>query len=168
MNEALGASASLGVAEGVHRAVDLAREAAQVYGSTRVGTEHLLLGLLQQRRRRKNFVAWCLGEFNVTERKVRELLEAIWEPDGRAGQELEFAFTPRLRGVIERAWREARRLGYDKEDDLGTEYLILGTEHLLLGLLGESEGQAARVLADLDVDRNQARQTVMRMLGAEE
>ncbi len=34
-----------------------------------------------------------------------------------------------------------------------------------MGLLDESEGGAEQVLSDLGVDRAQARQTVMRMLG---
>ncbi len=61
MNETPQVSEGFGVAEGIHRAVDLAREAARGYSSTQVDTEHLLLGLLQQKRARKNFVAWCLS-----------------------------------------------------------------------------------------------------------
>lgn len=141
--------------EGVHHSVDLARESARVYSSTQVDTEHLLLGLLQERERKRNFVAWCLDEFGVTLYKVREQIENMWEPDGIAVEEVEFAFTPRLRNVIEQAQREAQRLGND----------YLGTEHLLLGLLEESEGGAVQVFANLGVDRSQARQTVMRMLG---
>lgn len=156
MNETPQVSEGFGVAEGIHRAVDLAREAARGYSSTQVDTEHLLLGLLQQKRARKNFVAWCLSEFDVDLRKVREQIENMWAPDIRAGEEVEFAFSPRLRRVVEQARREARLLG---DDD------YLGTEHLLLGLLEESEGGAAQVLANLGVDRGQARRTVMRMLG---
>lgn len=166
MEEALRRSESLGVTEGVHRAVDLAREAARGYSSTQVDTEHLLLGLLQQRRKRKNFVAWCLGEFDITVRKVRGQIESMWAPDRLAGEEVEFAFTPRLRSVVDQAWREARQLEED-EDDLGTKYLTLDTDHLLLGLLEEAEGPAAQILSNLGVDRAQARRTVMRMLGVD-
>jgi ATP-dependent Clp protease ATP-binding subunit ClpC len=155
MNEALRMPEGLGVAAGIHRAVDLAREAARGYGSTQVETEHLLLGLLQEKRKRKNFVAWCLKEFDVDLREVRGQVESMWSPEMRASEEVEFPFSPRSRRVIARARREARRLGDDH----------LGTEHLFLGLLEESEGGAAEVLANLGVDRNQARQTVMRMLG---
>ncbi len=156
MNETPQVSEGFGVAERIHRAVDLAREAARGYSSTQVDAEHLLLGLLQQKRARKNFVAWCLSEFDVDLRKVREQIENMWAPDIRAGEEVEFAFSPRVRRVVEQARREARLLG---DDD------YLGTEHLLLGLLEESEGGAAQVLANLGVDRGQARRTVMRMLG---
>jgi len=44
MGEALRVPEGLGVAEGIHRAVDLTREAARGYSSTQVETEHLLLG----------------------------------------------------------------------------------------------------------------------------
>lgn len=120
-------------------------------------TEHLLLGLLQQKRKRKNFVAWCLKEFDVDLRKMRGQVESMRSPDARVGEEVEFPFSPRSRRVVAQARREARRLGDEH----------LGTEHLLLGLLEESEGGAAEVLANLGVDRTQARQTVMRMLGVD-
>lgn len=155
MNGTLRAPEGLGVTEGIHRSVDLAREAARGYGNTQVDTEHLLLGLLQQKRERKNFVAWCLKEFDVDLREVCGRVERMWAPGIQAGEEVELPFTPRSRRVVEQAQREARQLG--------DEYL--GTEHLLLGLLKESEGGAAQVLSDLGVDRAQARQTVMRMLG---
>lgn len=155
MSEAPHVLRRLGATEGVHRAVDLARRASQGYGSTQVDTEHLLLGLLQQRKRRKNLVAWCLGEFDVTEHKVREQIERARTLNRRAGEEVEFAFGSHLRRVVERAREEARQLGV----------AYLGTEHLLLGLLGESDGGAAQILSDLDVDRNRARRTVMRKLG---
>ena len=163
--EAPRVSESLGVTEGVHRAIDLAREAAQGYSNTQVDTEHLLLGLLQEKRRRKNFVAWCLGEHGITLRKVREQIESMWAPDSRIGEEVEFAFSTRLSRVVERAWQEARQLGYDEDDDLGVRWMILSTEHLLLALLEEPEGGAAQIFANLGIDRSQIRQTVMRMLG---
>ena len=60
-------------------------------------------------------------------------------------------------GVTEGIHRAARKLGDD----------YLGTEHMLLGLLEESEGGAAQIFANLGVDRAQARQKVMRILGVD-
>ena len=157
MSEALRVPEGLGVAEGVHRAVVLAREAARCYSSTQVETEHLLLGLLLEKRKRKNFVAWCLKEFDVDLRKVRGQIEGMWAPNARAGEEVEFPLSQRSRRVVAQARREARRLGDEH----------LGTEHLFLGLLEEPEGGAAEVLASLGVDRSRARQTVVRMLGVD-
>jgi ATP-dependent Clp protease ATP-binding subunit ClpC len=158
MNEAPHTPERLGVAAGIHRAVEIARREAATYITAEVDTEHLLLGLLQERKRRKNIVSWCLEEFGITLRKVRAQVERRWEPDREAAEEVEFPFTPRLRDLIDHAKREARRL-----DHGGIE-----PTHLLLGLLEEPEGGAAQIFRSLDVDRGQARRTVMRLLDAED
>ena len=56
--------------------------------------------------------------------------------------------------MLELALREALSLGHN----------YIGTEHILLGLVRESEGVAARILNDLDVDADRVRQEVMRVL----
>ena len=63
-------------------------------------------------------------------------------------------FTPRAKKVLELALREALSLGHN----------YIGTEHILLGLVRESEGVAARILNDLEVDADRVRQEVMRVL----
>src|ERR671917_2062685 len=64
-------------------------------------------------------------------------------------------FTERARKVVELALREALQLGHN----------YIGTEHILLGLVRESEGVAARVLSNLDVDPDKVRREVVRRLG---
>ncbi len=64
-------------------------------------------------------------------------------------------FTERARKVMVLAQDEAERFGHD----------YIGTEHILLGLVGESEGVAVRVLSNLDPDR--VRREVLRRLGQE-
>ncbi len=49
---------------------------------------------------------------------------------------------------------EARKLGHS----------YVGTEHILLGLIREGEGVAARVLNNLGVSLNKARQQVLQLL----
>ncbi|GAA3317861.1 hypothetical protein GCM10020331_018320 [Ectobacillus funiculus] len=53
---------------------------------------------------------------------------------------------------------EARKLGHS----------YVGTEHILLGLIREGEGVAARVLNNLGVSLNKARQQVLQLLGSNE
>src|SRR4051794_24539494 len=48
---------------------------------------------------------------------------------------------------------------------LGHNYI--GTKHILLGLVGEKEGVAARVLSNLKVDANQVRKGVVELLNIE-
>jgi ATP-dependent Clp protease ATP-binding subunit ClpC len=64
-------------------------------------------------------------------------------------------FTERARQVVVFAQDEARALKHN----------YIGTEHLLLGLLREEEGIAARVLASLDVELDNVRAQVGRIVG---
>ena len=65
-------------------------------------------------------------------------------------------FTDRARHVIVLAQEEARRLRHD----------YIGTEHILLGVAGEREGVAARILLDFDADPETVGNEVMRALGS--
>src|SRR3990172_5581802 len=63
-------------------------------------------------------------------------------------------YTPRVKKVLALAQKEAKALSHT----------YVGTEHILLGLLREGDGVAARVLKNLDVDIEQARQEILREL----
>ena len=63
-------------------------------------------------------------------------------------------YTPRVKKVLDLARREAKSLNHT----------YIGTEHILLGLLREGDGVAARILRNLDVDIEQARQEVLKEL----
>ena len=67
-------------------------------------------------------------------------------------------YTPRAKKVIELSMDEARKLSHS----------YVGTEHILLGLIREGEGVAARVLNNLGVSLNKARQQVLQLLGSNE
>jgi hypothetical protein len=64
-------------------------------------------------------------------------------------------FTPRARNVITLAYEEAKNLHHN----------WLGTEHLLLGVLGESEGIGAQVLALQGVEVTAVRREVEHRIG---
>jgi len=118
-----------------------------------IGTEHLLLGLL---REESGVAAQVLTSLGVTLDASRGQVESIvgYGEDDPGGQ---VPFTPRSKKVLELALRESMQLGHN----------YIGTEHILLGLVRESEGVAARVLLDLDVDPDSVRREVVRMLGEE-
>ncbi|KGT72685.1 hypothetical protein MA20_48795, partial [Bradyrhizobium japonicum] len=59
---------------------------------------------------------------------------------------------------IELSMDEARKLGHT----------YVGTEHILLGLIREGEGIAARIMNNLGVSLNKARQQVLQLLGSSE
>ena len=64
-------------------------------------------------------------------------------------------FTERAQKALLIAQEEARRLNYN----------YVGTEHLLLGLIGEGEGIAAKVLQNLDVKVDVVKKEVERLIG---
>ncbi|MGI5939445.1 MAG: ATP-dependent Clp protease ATP-binding subunit [Thermoleophilia bacterium] len=136
--------------ERARQVVVLSQDEARGLRHNYIGTEHLLLGLL---RESDGVAAKVLGGLEVGLEEVRnEVTRIVGEGEhGPAGQ---IPFTPRAKKVLELALREALSLGHN----------YIGTEHILLGLVRESEGVAARILAEMDVDADCVRQEVMRML----
>jgi len=129
----------------------LARKEADRFNHNFVGTEHLLLGLIK------------LGQgvaVNVLQRMGLDLETVRLEVEKQVGtgpdQKVlgDIPFTPRVKKVLDLAQKEAKALNHP----------YVGTEHILLGLLREGDGVAARVLKNLDVDLEQARQEVLREL----
>lgn len=64
-------------------------------------------------------------------------------------------FTDRARRVLVLAQEEARNLNHN----------YIGTEHMLLGLIHEGEGVAAKALKNLDVDVDEIRTAVEKIIG---
>jgi len=128
----------------------LAQEEAKRFRHPYVGTEHILLGLIEEG---EGVAAKTLTVLGVQSEQVRAMVE---QSMGK-GEEMpkELALTPRVKRVLELSVEEARRMG--------TNYV--GTEHLLLGLIQEGEGVAAQVLAALGASQDKVRQVVMQSLG---
>ncbi|MGB3682114.1 MAG: Clp protease N-terminal domain-containing protein [Rubrobacteraceae bacterium] len=137
--------------ERARKVVVLAQEEARHFAHNYIGTEHLLLGLI---REEDGVAAQSLRAVNVSLDGVREQVEGIvgYGEEGTGGQA---PFTRRSKKVLELALREALQLGHN----------YIGTEHILLGLVRESEGVAARVLNNLDVDPDKVRRGVLQSVG---
>jgi ATP-dependent Clp protease ATP-binding subunit ClpC len=126
----------------------LARKEADRFSHNYVGTEHILLGLIK------------LGQgvaVNVLERMGLDLDRVRMEVEkevgtGTAGQSIgNIPYTPRVKKVLALADKEAKALNHS----------YVGTEHILLGLLREGDGVAARVLQQLEVDIQTARNEIL-------
>ena len=129
----------------------LARKEADRFNHSFVGTEHLLLGLIN------------LGQgvaVNVLQKMGLDLETVRLEVEKQVGtgpdQKLagNIPYTPRVKKVLELSKKEAKAL----------HHTYVGTEHILLGLLREGEGVAARVLKNLDIDIDQCRQEILHEL----
>ena len=134
------------------RVVVLAQEEARKLNHNYIGTEHLLLGLIQEG---EGHAAKALEELNISIDNVRtEVVEIIGE--GQQSPSGHIPFTPRAKKVLELSLREALQLGHN----------YIGTEHILLGLIREGEGVAAQVLKKLGAELSQVRQTVIKLISS--
>jgi ATP-dependent Clp protease ATP-binding subunit ClpC len=137
--------------ERARRVLLLAQEEAKRLNDSYIGTEHLLLGLVQEDR---GVAARVLRDAGVNPYQVRRIIE---ESSRRTGQRVRgqpAGLTPRTKRVIERAVEEARRMNHH----------YIGTEHLLLGLIGEGGGLAIDVLRDIGVDLDDIRMQTSRAI----
>jgi hypothetical protein len=132
--------------ERARRVIFYAQEAAGRLGENYVSTEHVLLGIV---RDTDTVAAHALEAMGFSLRQVRDAVKRqLTTGEGRFGTDMQL--TPRAKQVIDLAYGEAKLLGKS----------YIGTEHLLLGLIGEGEGLAGRVLSHLGVDLDRARQEI--------
>lgn len=119
-------------------AVNIAIAKAEAFGHTYIGSEHLLLGLLEE----KSGVAYtALLYKNVSaEALTNVLLKTVGksQPSRLAPTDI----TPRCRLILENSVLEAKKCYCP----------LVGTEHILLSILREKESYAVKFLKSLNVD----------------
>lgn len=126
--------------ESARKVVLLAQQEAKKMNHNYIGTEHLLLGLIEENQ---GLSARVLKENDVTLEKTREEIIKVVGVVPNNGNETEIlGYTPRTKRVFELAVEEAR--------SLKTSYI--GTEHLLLALLTENEGVAIIVFERMGIN----------------
>jgi ATP-dependent Clp protease ATP-binding subunit ClpC len=139
--------------ERAQKVLALAQEEAIRLGHNNIGTEHILLGLV---REGEGIAAKALQALNLDTDQIQQEVETLIGTGQQGSKTIHY--TPRAKKVIELSMDEARKLGHS----------YVGTEHILLGLIREGEGVAARVLNNLGVSLNKARQQVLQLLGSNE
>ena len=139
--------------ERAQKVLALAQEEAIRLSHSNIGTEHILLGLV---REGEGIAAKALYGLGLSPEKIQKEVETLIGKGQDSSQTIQY--TPRAKKVIELSMDEARKLGHS----------YVGTEHILLGLIREGEGVAARVLNNLGVSLNKARQQVLQLLGSNE
>lgn len=118
--------------------LNLAIKAAENFGHTYIGTEHILIGVLKENT---SYGAELLTEKGVTLDKIEELIKestGVGNPTALSPND----FTPTAKRVLEVSFQLAR----------GMRNSFVGTEHLLLALLRESDSGAVKLLSACDVD----------------
>ncbi len=139
--------------EKANLALNYALEAAQEMGHTYVGSEHILLGLVKEGSNLSNSV---FQKFNITEEKVRELIEATVGKGMVTSLSFD-DFTPRSKRVLQLAIMHAAQMGHP----------YVGTEHLLIALLEDEQSYAMKLLRQLGVERSMLIEAIREMLGSQ-
>ena len=142
------------VTERAQHAVRRAKQEAGRLGHDRVGTEHLLLGLLGDEQ---CLAVATLGGLGIAPQMVRRRVEeTIGQGPGAPGMSFQLPTTKPFTLVLALAGRETM----EREGDR------LSTEDLLVGLAREGEDVAARVLQELGAGLLELREAVAALYAA--
>ena len=114
-------------------ALILAEKAARKLKQNYVGTEHILLGLLEEGT---GVAARVLIENGANELEIREMIEDLIAPVSETPVKERDGYSPRAMTILEESHRQAARF----------RSALTGTEHILLSLLKEGENVAVRLL----------------------
>lgn len=140
--------------ENAEKVLKLAKKAAQNNGNGYIGSEHLLLGLLEEG---EGTAAILLKESGADTVKIRTLVANLITSEGDTLTE-ETDYTPRTEIILENAVHEADFFHMEK----------VGTEHLLLALLKDTECVATRLLHTMEIDIRKLYLSVLSAMGIEE
>ena len=102
-----------------------------------LATEHILYGLVKEG---SGVASKVLQNQGIEPDMVIDEIVNLVGNDSPITETL--GFTPRTKRVIENAFIEARKLGYN----------YIGTEHILIGILREADSIATRILLELNVN----------------
>lgn len=140
-----------GFTEPANMALNHAIEAAGNLGHTYIGSEHLLIGLLQQ----TGCIAQkALQSKGIDEQQVIDRLTAV-VGRGSLTHLTPADFTPRCKHILELSATLARSMGSS----------LTGTEHILLAILEEGESYAIRFIKELGADPVSLAQAIAEEIG---
>lgn len=125
--------------EKAQEALTLAQEAAEDMGARTIGTEHILVGLIEEG---SGTAAKVLEESGVKLDRVLQLEQQLVSSYQNTKIQDREGFTPSARHVLENSYREAVRFHAS----------LIGTEHILMAMLKESDCVAIRLLNTLNIN----------------
>lgn len=133
-------------------ALKIAENAARSWKHSYIGTEHILVGLLEEK---EGTAGRILGEFGVETEKLEALITKLIAPSGVLVAEKSAGYSPRAVKIKEQAVKEAEK---QKEEQAGTE-------HLLLAMLKEPDCVATRLLYTMGVNIQKLYGAVLAAMG---
>jgi len=139
--------------ENARKVLSRARREAQKFHHDHIGTEHILLGLIEVK---DGVAADILEHRNIDLKHAKGEVEKMVVPGGLADESAFLALprTTHAHKLIDDAVEEARTLKHN----------YIGTEHLLLALLHEKEGRGAQVLGNLGLKPAEVCQDIIKFV----
>lgn len=122
-------------------AINKAHDAACSMGHGYIGSEHLLLGIIDEGT---GVGAKILENAGVKKEMLYDRIKELMGQNMPLPNNAELALTPRSKRILELAAMEARSMGHN----------YIGTEHILIGIIKDGDGVGANVLAQSGVDFN--------------
>lgn len=141
-----------GFTEKANLALNTAIETAGNMGHNYIGSEHLLIGLLEE----KSGIAHdALSAYGLTAQTVADAVKnsvGMGEPVALSPDD----FTPRCKHILETSVVQARSMGHS----------YIGTEHLLIALIREGQSVALSIMTQAGANPKEIRESVIKSLSA--
>ncbi|MCI8273335.1 MAG: ATP-dependent Clp protease ATP-binding subunit [Clostridia bacterium] len=135
------------------KVIEIANDISVELGHSYIGTEHILYGLVKEG---EGIAAKVLINRDLTEEKILKKIEELLGRGSKIKETL--GFTPRTKKVLERAFLEAKRIGYN----------YIGTEHLLLAIMKEENSIAVRIISELKIEIPKIYNEIAKVINEEE
>lgn len=130
----------------------LAQQEAIAMHQPAVGTEHLLLGIIDEGQ---GVAAKALESLGLDADRIKTDVNRMVQPGQAPVTPNQLRITPRVKRVFDLAKDEAVRWGVN----------YVATEHLLLGIIREGEGVAFQVLVNQGITADKVRAQIIALLG---
>lgn len=130
----------------------LAQQEAIAMRQPAVGTEHLLLGIIDEGQ---GVAAKALESLGLDADRIKTDVNRMVQPGQAPVTPSQLRITPRVKKVFDLAKDEAVRWGVN----------YVATEHLLLGIIREGEGVAFQVLVNQGITADKVRAQIIALLG---
>ncbi len=130
-----------------------ARQEAQAMRHDHIGTEHILLGLIEEKQ---GYAADILSHRDIDLPHAKEQVDKLVS-HGSGPEDGDYETLPRTthaQNVLEDALNEAREL----------KSSLISSEHILLGMLYENEGVGAAVLRNLGLQLDEVRSEILDLI----
>ena len=135
------------------KVIEIANDISIEFGHNYIGTEHILYGLVKEG---EGIAAKVLLNKGITDEKIYKKIEELLGKGKEIKESL--GFTPRSKKVLENAFLEAKRIGYN----------FIGTEHLLLAIIKEDNSIAVRIISELKVEIPKIYNEIAKVINEEE